>query len=322
MRFARLEDITAAVLQRGSRPIVAIAPCAEEFVLRAASRAAAAGIAEPVLVGDLERTRCIAERCGFLLDSFESIHCPDDAAAVALAVGLFKQGRVQLIMKGLVSTATVLRAVLDKENGIAHAGGILSHVSVFDAPQPQPRECDAFTGLTGRLMLLTDAGVNIKPNLQRKVEIVKNALAVARALGIERPNVAMLAATEKVNYPAMPATLEADLIAKMAEQGDFGDVRVAGPISLDLAISPAAVARKGYAHQIAGQADILVAPDIESGNILYKSLSTLVHATLAGVVVGSRAPIVVPSRGDDDASKFASIALGAWLASARYAETL
>lgn len=307
-RFTCLDAVAQAVKRQGTRPVVAIAPCAERFVLRAARMAADRGIAEPVLVGDLDRARAFADELGFPLERFETIHCVDDVAAVETAVSLFKQGRAQLLMKGMISTELLLRAVLAKDAGIARSGRILSHVSVFDAPQARG------AGEEPRLMLLTDAGVNIRPNLQRKVEIVKNALQVARMLGIARPRVAMLAATEKVNYPAMPATLEADMIAKMAASGDFGDAIVAGPLSLDLAISPEAAARKRFESQIRAQADILVAPDIESGNILYKSLSTFLHATLAGVVAGSRAPIVVPSRGDDDASKFASIVLSAWLA--------
>lgn len=307
-RFTTLDEVAQAVMARGARPVVAIAPCAERFVLRAARLAAERGVAEPLFIGDMERARAIAEQHGFELQRFESIHCPDDAAAVETAVRLFKEGRAHLLMKGLVSTAVLLRAALAKDAGIAVPGRILSHVTVFEAPRvleanPEPR-----------LMLLTDAGVNIKPNLQRKVELVKNALQVARMLGLPRPRVAALAATEKVNYPAMPATLEADMLAKMSQAGDFGDAVVAGPISLDLAISPEAAARKRFESPLQARADVLLAPDIESGNILYKALSTLTQTTLASVVAGGRVPIVVPSRGDDDASKFASIALAAWLA--------
>jgi phosphate butyryltransferase len=200
-----------------------------------------------------------------------------------------------------VPTATLLRAVLDRELGAAPKG-ILSHVTLFEEPG------------SGRLMLLTDPAVNIRPNLQRKVEIVRNAVAVARRLGMARPRVAMLAATEKVNFPAMPATLDADLLAKMGAQGEFGDARVAGPMALDVALSAQAAAFKGVDNDVAGHADILVAPDIESGNVLYKSLSTLLGLDMAGVVVGSRVPVVVPSRGDSPRTKLLSLALAAFLA--------
>jgi len=305
-RLTRLDQVVRAVTARGRPLRVAIAPCAEEFVLRAAAHAAAEGLAEPVFLGDMARARAVAERLGLDLDAFECRDCPDDAQAVALAVDYFRQGRAQLIMKGLVNTSAVLKAVLAKDANLVPEGGILSHVTVFEAPKREE-------GNEG-LMLLTDAGVNIRPTLQRKVEILKNALAVARRLGIERPRAAMLAATEKVNYPAMPATLEADIIAKMGDTGEFGDARIAGPLALDLAVSPAAAAMKGVAHPVAGQADILCTPDIESGNILYKTLTSLMNMTLASVVVGSRVPVVAPSRGDSEHSKFVSIALAAYLA--------
>jgi len=309
-RLTSLAQVVQAVTARGRPVRVAIAPCAEEFVLRAALHAAAEGLAEPVFMGDMARTRAVAKDLGLNLDDFECQDCPDDTQAVTLAVDYFRQGRAELIMKGLVSTSTILKAVLVKEAGLVPAGGILSHVTVFDAPSA------VTSGEPGqqRLMLLTDAGVNIRPTLQRKVDILKNALAVARRLGISRPRAAMLAATEKVNYPAMPATLDADIIAKMADSGEFGDAMVAGPLALDLAVSSAAATMKGVTHPVAGHADILCTPDIESGNILYKTLNSFMNMTLASVVVGSRVPVVVPSRGDSERSKFASIALAAYLA--------
>jgi phosphate butyryltransferase len=250
----------------------------------------------------MERTAQVAEEHGLDVSGFESFHEPDAAAAVARAVRMYREGAVSIIMKGLVSTAVVLKAVLNKETGVPPVSGILSHVTVFEAPDKD------------RLMLLTDAGVNIRPNLQRKADILRNALHVARRLGMDCPRAAMLAATEKVNYPAMPATLDADVISKMAAQGQFGRCLVYGPLALDLAISPQAAATKGVNHPVAGHADILCAPDIESGNMLYKALSVLHGATLASVVVGSRVPVVVPSRSDSAESKFHSIALAAFLA--------
>ncbi len=301
----RLDDLARVLRAEGCRPKVAIAPCAEGFVLRAGLHAAREGLAEPIFIGNRERAQELAQARGLDLSPHRFIDCPEDARAVTLAVDLFRAGEAQLIMKGLVSTATVLKAVLNKEAGLVPEGGILSHVSVFDAPGREPGE--------EGLMLLTDAGVNIRPTLQRKVEILKNALAVAHALGLEQPKAAVLAATEKVNYPAMPATLDADLLAKMADQGDFGQALVAGPLAFDLAVSPQAAALKGITSPVAGHADILLTPDIESGNILYKTLSSLMHMTMASVVVGSRVPVVVPSRGDSEQSKFASIALAAYL---------
>lgn len=303
MRIRSLDELIDAAGTPAGRPLpkVAIARCADAFVLSAAVHAHARGLAEPVLIGDAARTRIVARELNLDISALESLDIAEDEAAVREAVRLFRQGRVGLIMKGRVSTAALLKAVLDKSRGIPPTG-VLSHVAVFEEPRSR------------RLMLCTDSGVNIRPNMQRKVEIVRNALVAARALGLDRPRVAMLAATEKVNYPAMPATLDADLIAKMAAQDGFGPADVAGPMALDIALSPEAAACKGVAGPVAGQADILVAPDIESGNILYKALNTLLGLDIAGVVVGCPAPVVVPSRGDSARSKLLSLALAVYLA--------
>lgn len=303
-----LDDIIRAVQAHGSTLRLAIAPCAERFVLRAALAAADKGLAQPVFIGHRERACAAAETLCPNFADYEFIDCPDDNEAVAKAVDLYRQGDVQLIMKGLVSTSTLLKAVLAKDAGLVSPGGILSLVSVFDAPQ-HPE-----TSGEPRLMVLTDAGVNIRPNLQRKVDILKNAIEVARTLKIARPRAAVLAATEKVNFPAMPATLDADLLAKMGAEGVFGDALVAGPLALDLAVSPVSAKLKRIDNPVAGHADILLTPDIESGNILHKSISTLLNVPIASVVVGSKVPVVVPSRGDTEGSKFASIALAVYLA--------
>lgn len=297
-----LDGIVEMLLHQGFCPRVAVAPCADAFVLQGALHAWEKGLAEPVLIGDMHRAARVAQSLEVNIGGVDCLHEPDPSAAVARAVALYREGRVSMLMKGLVSTAVVLRAVLNKETGVPPCQGILSHVTVFAAPNES------------RLMLLTDAGVNIRPNLQRKADILRNALQVARVLGLDSPRVAMLAATEKVNYPAMPATLDADVISKMAEQGQFGDCRVLGPLALDLALSREAAATKGVEHPVAGRADILCAPDIESGNILYKALGTLLQTPLASVVVGSRVPVVVPSRSDSGLSKFYSIALASLLA--------
>jgi len=306
--IGNLEDVIHAALRLGANgniPKVAIAKSAEGFVLRAGIEAFERGIAEPILVGDLAETKRIAAERGLDISPFRQIHIKEDAQAVFEAVQLFRKGEAQLIMKGLVPTATLLKAVLNKETGVPHPSRILSHVALFESP------------VDGRPMLLTDAGVNIAPSLQRKVDIVRNALDVARTLGISKPKVAILAATEKVNYPAMPATLDGDILTKMANKGEFGDARVYGPLSLDLAVSEKVAATKRFNNPVAGKADILVAPDIEAGNLLYKSLSTLSGCIMAAVVVGSQVPVVVPSRGDSDASKFHSIALASVLSHRR-----
>ncbi len=296
-----LDEIISAVRNHSRPARVAIAPCAEEFVIRSALTAHKEGIADPVFIGNLEKSLSVAAEHGLNIDGFEFHEENDDVEAVATAVAMFKEGKTDLIMKGLVSTSVVLKAILNKQTGVPPKG-IISHVTVFEASSRQ------------RLILLTDAGVNIKPNLQRKADILRNAIDVARKLGIQRPKAAILAATEKVNYPAMPATLDADILAKMGAEDAFGEADVVGPLALDLAISQTAANCKGIDNPVAGNADILLTPEIESGNILYKALATIANKTMASVVVGSDVPIVVSSRGDSDSSKFHSIALACYLA--------
>jgi len=303
MTIRTLEGLVERVLGMPGVPRLAVASCAEDFVIQACLAAHKRGLAEPIFVGDREQAARVAERLGADLAPFEFHHAPEPAAAVEQCIRLYRAGDAGAIMKGKVSTDVLLRGVLNKETGVPPAG-VLSHVGVFGAPGQD------------RLMILTDAGINISPNLQRKADIVRNALAVARALGIAAPRVAMLAATEKVIYPAMPATLDAQMVARMGEQGEFGDAQVAGPFALDLAVSARAVECKGVDNPVAGRADILVAPDIESGNILYKALTSMMNVDMAGIVAGSCVPIVLPSRGDTDRTKFFSIALATLMAAA------
>lgn len=298
-----LDGLVQAALEhaREEMPRVAIARSAEGFVLQAGVDAFERGVAEPILIGNMAETKRIATERSLDISRFQQIDVGDDQQAVFEAVRLFREGEADLIMKGLVSTATLLKAVLNKQTGVPHPSRILSHVSAFESP------------VDGRLMIMTDPGVNITPSLQRKADILKNALDVARKLGMKCPKAALLAATEKINYPAMPATLDGDILTKMSRQGEFGDAEVLGPLSLDLAVSKAVAATKQFDSPVAGCADILITPNIEAGNILYKSLTTLSGCTMAAVVVGSRVPVVVPSRGDSDASKFHSIALASVL---------
>lgn len=296
MTIRSLEHLAEHMLALNVRTRLAVAACAEDFVIQACLAAHERGLVDPIFVGDQEKVAHIAGKLGADMSSFERHDVADPAAAVELCIRLYKAGDAGAIMKGKVNTDVLLRGVLNKETGVPPTG-VLSHVGVFNAPGHD------------KLMILTDAGINISPNLQRKADILRNALKVAEALGIAAPRVAMLAATEKVIYPAMPATLDAQMVAKMGEQGEFGDAIVAGPFALDLAVSQRAVECKGVCNPVAGNADILVAPDIESGNILYKALTSMMNIEMAGIVAGSSVPVVLPSRGDTDRTKFYSIAL-------------
>jgi len=198
-----------------------------------------------------------------------------------------------------VSTADVLRAVLDKEIGL-RTGRLLSHLSVFEAPR------------LGRLLIFSDGAMNIAPGLAEKAQITQNAIDVAHALEISEPRVAALAAVETVN-PDMPATIDAACLAKMSERGQIKGGIVDGPLALDNAISSAAASHKGISSPVAGRADILIVPDIEAGNVFYKALVYLAGGCAASVVVGAKAPVVVTSRSDSHMAKVYSLALGGLL---------
>lgn len=304
-----LDDIVTAVVRRGAPVRVAVAACAEPNALAAVLEARDMGMAVPVLVGDIAATEHIATERNLSLEGCEVEDEPVPVKAVQRAVDRVRTGGADVLMKGLVNTDVLLRVVLNRVSGLS-AGGLLSHVAVCSLPAA----CGGEASASSRLVCITDAAVNISPNMERKLGIVRNAICVARSLGIPSPRVAMLAATEKVMLPAMPATLDAQIVARMADQGEFGDAMVAGPMALDVAISPDIAARKGVSHPVAGRADILCAPDIESGNILYKSLTTLAHVEMAGILTGTTAPVVVPSRGDSRRSKLLSLALAAYVA--------
>ena len=226
----------------------------------------------------------------------------DPAEAARLAVEAVRAGEAQLLMKGLLQTAEILRAVLNRDAGL-RTGRSLSHACVVQVP-----------GFP-RLLHISDIALNIRPDLARKADILRNQVAVARALGLECPKVAAIAAVEKVN-PDMPATVDARALQEMAERGEFGDCVVQGPLALDLALSAEAGAVKGVTGPVVGAADVLIMPDLETGNVLYKALIHLAGAASAGIVVGARCPIVLLSRSDPPAFKLNSIALAVLAASA------
>jgi len=226
----------------------------------------------------------------------------DPAEAAREAVAAVRAGEAQLLMKGLLQTADLLRAVMARDTGL-RTGRSLSHACVVQVP-----------GLP-RLLHISDIALNIAPDLARKADIVRNQVAVARALGLERPKVAIISAIENVN-PDMPATVDARALQEMAERGDLGECVVQGPLALDLALSAEAGAVKGVSGPVVGAADVLIMPNLETGNVLYKALVHLAGASSAGIVVGARCPIVLLSRSDQPASKLNSIALAVLAASA------
>lgn len=280
---------------------VAVAQANDMEVIETVKMATEEGIAQFYLVGDAKE---IQEKCQQLnvdMNMVEIIDEPELEDTPRAAVSLVSSGKAQVVMKGLIHTADYLRAVLDKEIGLRKDKSLLSHVGAFQVP--------AFD----RLIILTDAAMIIAPDLQQKVSIIENAVVVARALGIEMPKVAALSAVETVN-PDMVSSVEAAILAKMSERDQIKNCIVDGPLAFDNAISKEAAEHKGIKSPVAGAADILLVPDIEAGNILYKSFTYAAGASMAGIVVGAKAPVVLTSRADTAESKLYSIALAVQVA--------
>lgn len=278
---------------------VAVAAAHDDAVLEAVQGASKQGIADFLLVGDSAKIRVIGDRLGISLDSVTIIHEPDIRQAALRAVQLVSGGEADILMKGLLNTADLLRAVLDKQAGL-RTGRLLSHVFVTE-----PKGYD-------RLVMVTDSAMNISPSLEQKAEILENCLPLAAVLGITPVKIAALAAVETVN-PDMAATLDAAALAKMADRGRFPGAVVDGPLALDNAVSMEAARHKGINSPVGGAADILLVPDIEAGNLLVKAMVYFAGAPLAGLVLGAAKPVVLTSRADSFEAKILSVALAALL---------
>lgn len=294
-----LDDIMDAVRHRPMKT-VAVAVAEHESVLSAVKQAAEKGLAQAVLVGDRDEIAAAAEPAGLDLADVSVIHEPSDLRAAAIATELVSSGRADILMKGQIHTDDFLRALLDKETGL-RSGHLMSHVFILET-----------TGL-GRLTLVTDGAMNIAPDLVTKAAIILNAVYLAQLLGVEEPKVGVLAATELVN-PDMPATVDAAVLAKMNDRGQFPICCVDGPFALDNAVSLLAAQTKKLFGPVAGACDILLAPTIEAGNMLAKSFVYLGGGRVAGVLVGASAPVVLTSRADSAAAKLFSIATATLMA--------
>lgn len=280
----------------GEARTLAVAVAQDTEVLLAVEAARKLGLARAILVGVEPEITALAAQHAIPLTEYTVLHVEDKVEACRTAVKLVRDGKADVLMKGLVDTSVILKAVLDKEIGLRDAP-VLSHVAVFEVPGME------------RLLYVTDAAMNIAPDVETKKHIIGNAVKVAHALGNERPVVTALCAVEKVN-PKMQATLDAAALAQM----DIPGCRVMGPLALDNAVSVEAAKHKGITDPDAGKSDILLVPAIETGNALYKSLVFLAKARNAGMIVGARAPIVLTSRADSDDAKLNSIALALYVA--------
>lgn len=277
---------------------ISVAAGADSEVLSALLGAYNAGIAEAVLVGDTEEIQKAAQ--GIDISHFEIVHEPDPLKVPATAVKLVSQGDADIVMKGLLQSSDFLRAVLNREYGLRKEDSILSAISVFEIPK------------LGRFLFITDPGLNIAPNLEEKQSLINNAVDAAIKMGVKMPKVGVLSAVETVN-PKMPSTLEAAELASRNKNGEIKNCIVAGPVSLDIAVSPEAAKHKGYDNPVGGNADILVVPTIETGNILYKSLTCLGGYGCGGLIAGTSAPVVFTSRADSAQVKLNTIALAVYM---------
>ena len=277
----------------------------DENTIQAAARAAREKIARVILVGDAARIAALCARFELDVSLLQVIDERDEYAAGARARDMVRAGEADVLMKGLIATGAYMHLILDKERGLLPQGAVLTHVTVLDVP--------AYQATHGKLLLVSDVAIIPAPDLAAKVKIVTCAVEAAHSFGIDNPKVALLAANEKVSE-RMPATLDAAIIAKMGERGQIKGATLDGPLALDVALSPDACAIKGLRSAVAGDADVLVFPNIEAGNVFYKAATILGGARLAAVVVGTTAPCVLTSRADSEESKFFSIALGCRLA--------
>lgn len=285
--------LTEAAKMKGT--VVAVASAEDEEVIEAVSEAIKRDLAQFILFGKREEILDLLHSKDIMKDQVQIIQARTQEQATELAVRSVYQKEASVLMKGNVPTAKLLKAVLNKEYGL-RTGRVLSHVAVFEVPGIQ------------NLKIVTDAAMNINPDLQQKEQIIQNAVEIARAIGIDTPKVAALAAVEVVN-PSMQATLDAAALTIMNKRGQIKNCIIDGPLALDNAISLEAAEHKKIESEVAGKADVLLVPTIETGNVLYKSLIHFAKSKVGAVIAGAKAPIVLTSRSDSSESKLYSLAL-------------
>ena len=301
-KYERLVEVARKL----PRVVTAIAHPCDEVSLESAVEAARLGIITPILCGPQAKIHAAAEKAGLDIAPFELIDTEHSHAAAAAAVEQVRCGRAEALMKGSLHTDELMGAVVSRATGIRTARRI-SHCFVMDVPHhPQA-------------LIISDAAVNIAPDLEAKVDIVQNAIDLAHALGVDEVRVAILSAMETVN-PKVPSTIEAAALCKMADRGQITGGLLDGPLALDNAISLDAAAIKHIVSPVAGRANVLIVPDLEAGNMLAKSLSFLASADAAGIVLGARVPIILTSRADSLLTRLASCAVAVLVAAARRAK--
>lgn len=295
--ITKLEQLIPAVVARGKRRI-AVAYAQDTHTLVAVNNAVKYGIVDAILIGDKAIIEKLCTELGIDLAKFNIEHEISDVACVERAVRMVKNGDADIMMKGLVSTDKYMRGILSKENGLVPPKGTLSHVTVLDLP------------MYDKLLIVADVAVIPAPDINQKIAITKYVINVAHTLGIETPKVALIAPTEQM-LPGIPSCVDAAIISKMGDRGQLGKAIIDGPLALDVAIDKETVAIKKLNSPVGGEADCLVFPNLEAANVFFKSSTKLCKADLAAMVVGTKVPCVLTSRGDSEGSKLYSIALAA-----------
>jgi phosphate acetyltransferase len=302
-------EIPAYLLERARalpKMTVAVAGAGNPIALESVRQAAEADLVEPILVGDPDDIRDSARSIGWDLAGCRIEAADSEAKASEKAVALCRHGEAALLMKGHVHTDEIMRAVIDRENGL-RTGRRTSHVFHMTIPG------------CGRVIHITDAAINVNPNTDSKIDIVHNAIDMARALGMEQPKVAVLSGAETIN-PSMPSSVDADKVVSRMNSQPGTRAIIDGPLGFDNAVSAEAAKIKGIDSPVAGQADILVVPNLESGNFLFKQMVYFMSSTAAGVVMGAQVPIVLTSRADPPEARFAATAIAAIIAADKESE--
>ncbi|MBS2100528.1 bifunctional enoyl-CoA hydratase/phosphate acetyltransferase [Carboxylicivirga linearis] len=295
--FKSLNDLQKLILQKKVKKKLALAVSQDGHSLDAVHNAYQAGIIEPILIGSQSETEAIIAAKGYDFSQASFIDESDNEKAVEIAVRMVHDSQADILMKGKVATPTLLKGVLNKEWGL-RTGRLLSHFALF--------EVDTYH----KLIAVTDVAMNIAPNLKDKIDIVNNSVGYLNKMGIPKPKVAVLGAIEMVNE-SMQATLDAALLSKMNQRDQIKNCIIDGPLAFDNAVSFESAKHKGIKSGVAGDTDLLLMPDIEVGNVLYKTLVFFAKAKVASVILGASAPIVLTSRSDSEESKYNSILLAA-----------
>ena len=306
--FQTFEELVRAAKAMKNKTRIALCCAQDEHALEAISMARSQGIAEGILIGDREQGETILTKLGDQLSNYEFIAAEGAEQAVATAAELVRTGAAAVMMKGKLQTGELMGNVLKKENGLRESK-VLSVCGNFQLSQ-------YINGMRPRIFSITDPALNVRPDLAAKRAMLENAVRLRRAMGDETPKVAVIAATETVN-PKMQETVDARQLKEWSLSGEITGCTVEGPISLDLAMNPESAAIKGYESPVAGDADLLVMPDLVSANVLAKSITELAGGKTAGIVLGARVPIVLVSRASTASDKFYSVAQAAYIA-ARY----